>query len=155
MDTKQVIVITPEHEVSVQQMPIAKEYEFLNTAVAGWIQAVSLADDLEGITLWVNEEGKLDNLPYNQKATYLWEQSYGFTDVICGTAVLTGGSDDEGETLPLTDVQVAQILALLKQSNTEKILCQKWQGIFYAQSKSVFVSRQRFFIFSREQQKTL
>jgi len=114
METKQVIVITPEHEVSVQQMPIADEYNFLNTAVAGWIQAVSLADDLEGITLWVNEEGKLDNLPYNQKATYLWEQSYGFTDVICGTAVLTGGSDDEGETLPLTDVQVAQVLALLK-----------------------------------------
>ena len=113
METKQVIVITPEHEVSVQQMPIAKEYDFLNTAVAGWIQAVELSEDLEGITLWVNEEGKLNGLPYNQKATYLWEKSYGFTDVIVGTAVLTGGTDDEGETLPLTDVQVAEILALL------------------------------------------
>jgi hypothetical protein len=113
MDTKQVIVITPEHEVSVQQMPIAKEYDFLNTAVAGWIQAVELSEDLEGITLWVNEEGKMNGLPYNQKATYLWEKSYGFTDVIVGTAVLTGGTDDEGETLPLTDVQVAEILALL------------------------------------------
>jgi hypothetical protein len=116
MSTKQVIVITPEHEVSVQQMPSTSpdEYNFLNTAVAGWIQAVALTDDLEGITLWVNEEGKLDNLPYNPLATLLWEMSYGFTDVICGTAVLTGGSDDEGETLPLTDVQVAQILAIVK-----------------------------------------
>ena len=114
MNTKQVIVITPEHEVSVQQMPVAGEYNFLNTAVAGYIQAVELDEELAGITIWVNEEGKLDRLPYNQKATYLWEKSYGFTDVICGTAVLTGGSDDEGETLPLTDVQVAQILALLK-----------------------------------------
>jgi hypothetical protein len=114
MNTKQVIVITAEHEVSVQQMPVADEYNFLNTAVAGWIQAVPLIDDLEGITLWVNEEGKMANLPYNIKATYLWEQSYGFTDVIVGTAVLTGGSDDEGETLPLTDVQVAKVLELLK-----------------------------------------
>jgi hypothetical protein len=113
MDTKQVIVITPEQEVSVQQMPIANEYDFLNTAVAGWIQAVELSEDLEGITLWVNEEGKMNSLPYNQKATFLWEKSYGFTDVIVGTAVLTGGTDDEGETLPLTDVQVAEILALL------------------------------------------
>jgi hypothetical protein len=114
--TKQVIVITPENEVSVKQMPSTSpdEYNFLNTAVAGWIQAVPLDDELEGITLWVNEEGKLDGLPYNQKATYLWEQSYGFSDVIVGTAVLTGGTDDEGETLPLTDVQVAQVLALLK-----------------------------------------
>jgi hypothetical protein len=40
--------------------------------------------------------------------------SYGFTDVICGTAVLTGGTDDEGETLPLTDEQVAKILAVVK-----------------------------------------
>jgi hypothetical protein len=114
METKQVVVITPEHEVSVQQMPVANEYNFLNTAVAGWIQAVALTDDLEGITLWVNEEGKLDNLPYNPLATLLWEMSYGFTDVICGTAVLTGGSDEDGETLPLTDVQVAQILAIVK-----------------------------------------
>ena len=113
MDTKQVIVITAEHEVSVQQMPVADEYNFLNTAVAGWIQAVELSEDLEGITLWVNEEGKMSSLPYNQKATFLWEKSYGFTDVIVGTAVLTGGTDDEGETLPLTDVQVAEILALL------------------------------------------
>jgi hypothetical protein len=114
MDTKQVIVITPEQEVSVQQMPIANEYDFLNTAVAGWIQAEELSEDLEGITLWVNEEGKLNNLPYNPLATILWEMSYGFTDVICGTAVLTGGSDDEGETLPLTDEQVAKILAVVK-----------------------------------------
>jgi hypothetical protein len=114
--TKQVIVITPEQEVSVQQMPSTSpdEYNFLNTAVAGWIQAVPLDDDLAGITLWVNEEGKLDDLPYNTKATYLWELSYGFTDVICGTAVLTGGSDEEGETLPLTNEQVEKVLALLK-----------------------------------------
>lgn len=114
MSAKQVIIITPEHEVSVQQMPMADRYNFLSTAVAGWIQAVPLADDLEGITLWVNEEGKLNNLPYNPLATILWEMSYGFTDVICGTAVLTGGSDDEGETLPLTDEQVAKILAVVK-----------------------------------------
>ena len=118
--TKQVIVIKADSEtdtVSVEQMPSTSpdEYNFLNTAVAGWIQAVPLAEDLEGITLWVNEEGKMNGLPYNQLATYLWEMSYGFTDVIVGNAVLTGGTDDEGETLPLTDEQVSKLVKLLTE----------------------------------------
>lgn len=115
--TKQVIVITADKKVSVEQMPSTSpdEYNFLNTAVAGWIQAVELAENLEGITLWVNEEGKMNGLPYNALATYLWELSYGFTDVIVGNAVLTGGTDDEGETLPLTDEQVAKVLSLITE----------------------------------------
>lgn len=114
MTSKRVVVITAEGEVSVQQVEGSKEYDFLSNAVAGWIEAVSLDQDLAGITLWVNEEGKMNSLPYNQKATLLWEMSYGFTDVIVGNAVLTGGSDDEGETLSLTDEQVAKILAVVK-----------------------------------------
>lgn len=111
--TKQVVVIKTNGEVSAEQVENENEYNFLSETLEGWIQAVNLTDDLEGLTLWVNEEGKMNGLAYNQKATYLWEKSYGFTDVIVGNAVITGGSDDEGETISLTDEQVAEILALL------------------------------------------
>lgn len=116
MSTKQVVVIETDGSVKVDQMPAggSAEYQYLNTAVAGWIQCVDLDEALEGVTIWVNEEGKMEGLPYNALATLVWETSYGFTDVIVGNAVLTGGTDDDGETLGLTDEQVAKILALVK-----------------------------------------
>lgn len=115
--SKTVVVVDTEGNVEVLEKTWDKdsseEYNFLNASVGGWIEAVSLTNDLEGITLWVNEEGKMTGLPYNEKATAVWENSYGFTDVIVGNAVFTGGSDDEGETLSLTENQVKAILSLV------------------------------------------
>jgi hypothetical protein len=114
--TKQAITISTSNKVEVVEMPTdtsTAEYNFLSASVGGWIEMVSLVDDLDGIVLWVNEEGKINNLDYNPLATVIWETCFGFTDVIVGNAVLTGGTDDEGETLPLTDEQVKTILALL------------------------------------------
>jgi hypothetical protein len=115
-ETKQVIVITPENSVAVAEMPAGDtaEYNFISTAVDGWVECVELREELAGISLWVNEEGKMNNLDYNSLATILWETSYGFTDVIVGTAVVTGGTDETGATLPLTDDQVNIILALVQ-----------------------------------------
>ena len=79
----------------------------LQTAVDGWVQAIELGDRL---TLWCNEEGKMINLPHNPFAQYFWDKKFGaHTDYILGDVVLTGGTDDEGETLGLTDEQVAII----------------------------------------------
>ena len=115
MSEKLVVVIKTDGSVSLEEMPSGdrESYNYLNTAVAGWIQSVDLDETLTGFTLWVNEEGKLDGLPYNQKATHLWELSYGFTDVIVGNAVLTGGTDEHGDTLGLTDDQVTKVLEVL------------------------------------------
>jgi hypothetical protein len=74
-------------------------YEKLSGAVGGMIQAVDVADDL---TLWCNEEGKLIGLQPNIIGTSLWEQRFGATDIIAGNIVLTGGPDDEGDSLPLS-----------------------------------------------------
>jgi hypothetical protein len=115
--TKQAITIATDNKVEVVQMPAgtgSAEYEFLSASVGGWIEMVTLVDDLDGIILWVNEEGKINNLDYNPLATTIWETCFGFTDVIVGNAILTGGADEDGETLPLTDKQVATILALVK-----------------------------------------
>ena len=85
----------------------AESYEQLRDAVGGLIQAVDLREDL---TLWCNEEGKLINgMEPNIIGTHLWEKSFGMTDIIMGDIVLTGPSDEEGETLPLAQTWVTQV----------------------------------------------
>lgn len=112
MPTKKVITISTTGEVAVAEMPSEKEYEFLSNSVGGWIEMVRLERELEGMIIWVNEEGKIDGLPYNDQATLVWELSYGQTDIIVGNAVITGDTDEEGETTSLTDEQVAKVVAL-------------------------------------------
>jgi hypothetical protein len=76
----------------------------LQDAVGGYVQVVDLKENL---SLWCNEEGKMLGLPANHFATILWEKRFGKTDVIVGNAVFTGGTDSEGQTLGLTDEQIA------------------------------------------------
>jgi len=85
------------------------EYEQLSGAVGGLIQPVDLRP---GLTIWVNEEGKLINLPVNVIGSHLWEKSFGMTDVIVGNCVFTGNANEDGETEPLTNVWVEQISGL-------------------------------------------
>lgn len=75
----------------------------LQGAVGGYIQAVDLNENL---TMWLNEEGKLEGLDTNLFGTLLFRQRFGDVDTIVGNIVLTGGTDDEGETLGLTEEQV-------------------------------------------------
>jgi len=85
----------------------SNEYAQLRDAVGGLIQPVDLKPDL---TLWCNEEGKLINgMEVNVIGTHLYEKSYAMTDVIMGNIVLTGGTDDEGETLPLPSTWLAYV----------------------------------------------
>lgn len=87
----------------------SNEYEQLRDTVGGLIQAVDLR---QGLTIWVNEEGKLIDLPVNVIGTHLWEKSFGMTDVIVGNCVFTGNADDEGETLELANSWIVQIQEL-------------------------------------------
>lgn len=85
------------------------EYEQLSGAVGGLIERVDLRP---GLTIWVNEEGKLDQLPVNIIGSHLWEKSFGMTDVIVGNCVFTGNANEDGETESLTNVWVEQISGL-------------------------------------------
>lgn len=72
----------------------------LQNAVGGWVQAIDLNHE---VTMWINEEGKLDGLPLNFHGTMFWSARFGLgTDEIVGDIVLTGGTDDEGDTLGIT-----------------------------------------------------
>jgi hypothetical protein len=81
----------------------------LQEAVGGWIEAVDLSPTL---TMWCNEEGKLNGLPFNPLATDLWEESFGKTDLIKGNVIFTGGVDDEGSTLGLDEATANKLRKL-------------------------------------------
>jgi hypothetical protein len=87
--------------------------QFLQDVVGGWVQVVGLpreSNETETVAMWVNEEGKFSNLERNDVATYLWARSYGLTDTIMGNVVLTGGTDEDGETLGLSDEMITHLM---------------------------------------------
>jgi hypothetical protein len=89
----------------------------LQSAVDGLIQPVDLSDSL---TVWVNEEGLFRNdFDVNLFATAIYHQAFPTADnPLVGPAVFTGGSDDEGNTLGLSEQMIANLatwaLALAK-----------------------------------------
>jgi hypothetical protein len=65
--------------------------------------------------MWCNEEGKMMSLPHNPFGQAFWETAFpvsefGRTDYIVGDIVLTGGADDEGDTLGLTTEEIELLL---------------------------------------------
>jgi Domain of unknown function (DUF3846) len=98
------VIIRTDGSREVAEFDNSTCYEVLSGAVEGLIECVPLLD--QKTDLWVNEEGKLNGLDQNEIATKLWVDNYGYTDVIVGNVVVTGGTDDEGYTLGLTDEQV-------------------------------------------------
>jgi hypothetical protein len=107
--TKQALVITTAgtHEV-VEDFSLSNFQEI----VGGWVQAVDLDED---VTLWANEEGKLNGLPINEFATAIWESVFGVgTDIIVGDVILTGGADSEGETKGLESLFIKDLVELLE-----------------------------------------
>jgi hypothetical protein len=93
-----------------KEVVLFSEDTFLKRAqgvVGGWIQLVPLHS--KGIDLYLNEEGKLNGLPQNPIATALWSEDYGLTDYIVGDVIITGGVNDEGETIGLTNGQLATL----------------------------------------------
>jgi hypothetical protein len=81
-----------------------ESYKTMSEAVGGLIEAVDLSETL---TMWCNEEGKVYGLPHNALATKVFMRTFGHIDMIKGDVIITGGSDDEGDTLGLTDEQLA------------------------------------------------
>jgi hypothetical protein len=102
------IKTTGEKEV-IDFYPGNYSYQILSDSVGGLIEPVYLAENL---TLWVNEEGKVYGQAVNPIATTIFESVFGKgIDIMVGDVILTGGYDDEGETLGLTMEQVEELLA--------------------------------------------
>lgn len=80
----------------------------LQDAVHGCIQAV---DVVGGMSIYLNEDGKILALPRNSVATNYFDDTYGKgQDVIVGDVVFTGLPDSNGDITSITSTQLQDII---------------------------------------------
>lgn len=103
-----VVVIPADSDlpIRVEDLPPRHNLDFLQKQVAGYIEPVDVTMDGQEVTMYVNEEGKLQGLPYNPRATFLAQDSIMAFDYIAGDVVVVGPVDDEGDDTGLTEAQV-------------------------------------------------
>ena len=97
-------VLIKEPGKSPRQIVIDRSLKTLQDLVGGYIEHLSFC--ILGVGLIVNEEGKLNELPFN---------FYFYGDAIVGTAVFVGEAGDE-----FTDLTDEQISSVMKLFDTEK-----------------------------------
>lgn len=102
------LILSIDGNRKIVDFEVGNSYELLRDTVGGLIECVSLSNTID---LWVNEEGKLLDLPGNLLATLLYQSVYDTKDVIVGDVIFTGGADEDGETLGLSDADLAFLLA--------------------------------------------
>lgn len=76
--------------------------ENMQKAVGGYIEAVRISDD---IVMWVNEEGKLNDLTPNFNLNGVGDL---LLDVVVGDVVITG-TNEEGDTTSLTHDNIEEL----------------------------------------------
>lgn len=83
-----------------QEVNLDSGYKAIQAVVGGTIAAVT--SDSGDTTFWIHDEGKIIGLEPNVLATkILWELNPAFNgrDYLAGPVLITGGADDEGDTL--------------------------------------------------------
>ena len=112
---KTAIKLTTEGKASLIDLTAdSNELVTLQMAVGGLIEAKTLEG---GYTLFMNEEGKLMQLPINERATEIWLANFpNFPDVIVGDVVIAGGTDEEGEQLGLDPDYANRLLEIFAQA---------------------------------------
>jgi hypothetical protein len=92
--------------------------KFLQDAVDGLIECVTVRIGNAIVDMWVNEEGLLSSLPINKLATQIHELRVGNEHAcIVGNVILTGGCDPRGYTMPLTLRETADILQWIMEAD--------------------------------------
>lgn len=93
--------------------------EDYQAAVGGWIEAVDLPGF--GVTIYVNEEGLLRQLPFNSRASFLWWYHVPEARqkaMLVGDAVLVGLPDRHGDTTDLP-ASVGELLLAVRRYRVE------------------------------------
>lgn len=78
--------------------------ESLQAAVGGYIESLPVPGE-PNATAYINEEGKLQGLPANYRASLIWAQNEMLYpgDFICGDLIITGFNNETGEQQPLPE----------------------------------------------------
>lgn len=124
-----VIVIT----VDGQMNTIDSSYDNLSESIQGHIEYVCLSTKigkqggikydkkLPDLHVYLNEEGKIMNLPANPFATALWQKYYKNSDTIVGNIIITGGTDEEGESTDTTEEQIKFVKSIIDAVNDDYV----------------------------------
>lgn len=106
MPATRVLVIPANPTIAVHAATI-DGLESMQALVEGYIEAV---DNTDGTwTMWLNEEGKIEGLPHNPRATNLVTNALFPNDYIAGNAFITGPPNNNGDTTSLTDTQITTL----------------------------------------------
>lgn len=111
MEKQKAVIISTEGHKSVVEFDFGKSYQLLSDAVGGMIECVGLKD----ADLWCNENGIAEGLDLNMIASAIYSDAFGAGNPILGNVVITGSVDGAGETLGLSDKQVAYWLEYNKK----------------------------------------
>lgn len=83
----------------------------MQDAVGGYIEHVAINSE---VSMFVNEEGRLLELPINHFATLVFASAYQTHDTIHGDVVFTGATDDEGNETDVPETVVAHFIEKMK-----------------------------------------
>ena len=100
MNDIKVLVIEP-NKVPYLKTLDRSDLQGFQRLVGGWVENITLL--LDGTSMFINEEGKLNGLPLNPVATAMVEKFIpGFIkqDVIVGTAVILGANNEHSASCP-------------------------------------------------------
>ena len=103
-----------ESDIDVIEVEESESGNAIREVVDGYFDCIHIPS--LGVDMWINDEGKLLELPINAFGTALWVSQYGLTDVVVGDIAITGGCDSEGATLGITTEQAIAILNLARET---------------------------------------
>lgn len=110
--TNTAVLLTPEADIVPITLPVDGRDRLTVMYSVIRCRNVDVVALTSRLDMWVDDEG-MYNHPVNPVATFLAAR-HGFTwQKYHGPVLLTGGADDEGETLPLTVDQVRALLTSL------------------------------------------
>ena len=98
--------------VNLTEHVYVDSYEFLHSAVDGYIEHIPTELEKFNIDVWCNEEGKLRGL----EPTLLLTHNGVVYDTVVGNVVFTR-FNDEGETLPLTKDDIKRIATVFNKAD--------------------------------------
>lgn len=94
-------IIIPADNTAPLRTATLDSFQDFQRAVGGWFEAVDIPD--LGVTMYVNEEGLIRDLPFNRRATFLWRfhVPQARDARLVGDVAVVGLTDDEGESTEL------------------------------------------------------
>lgn len=123
-------IVIPAKDVRLIEQREFTGLDDYRAAVDGWIEAIDLLD--LGVTIYVNEEGRVRHLPFNSRASFLWwyhVPAVRQTAVLAGDAVVVGLPDRNGDNTDVPDaVRELLLTPMTYRVEVRTIGDPKWYG---------------------------